>query len=469
MANVARRVNAAWLQPISTEPALLVNREKELERLTGYLEELRATGLREGHVLLSGARGVGKSIFTRTALARFQRAHGDHAVCITVDCRGLKYRPFLSNLARALIDAIRPSVDATSRKDLAVWLDQLNLFATLARGHARADRDRQPQIRRARVGRRGSGPQAPEPLCLGRAAQPRDDAIEDHRHGRAAPRRHRGDARPAGGREDAVARGHLLRRHGPGRLRRRRRGRREAVSSGPRASPLRLDRPRPHGDAGRERQARGVRGHRTSRRSRRTRSSRSSAAGSRPHPRSYRSSSLRDPTGRRSAPLASLTGNALVFLRWAYGLLRTQSWPPAASWTDDASLEQIVRTAEPLADEDGELIHRVVRIMDQCDGGRPEIVVRREHLLLGGSASQQPGPEPPHGGGSGPPREARHSLAETPLRALARVQDRAGPGSPPTKRARQARRLPLPGARVEPAGCAGTALRARFQVHPRAE
>ena len=72
---------------------------------------------------------------TRTALVRFEHAHPEQAVCLSVDCRGLRYRPFLSSLALTLVGAIRPRVEAAMRKDLTLWLDQLNLFAA-PRAHA---------------------------------------------------------------------------------------------------------------------------------------------------------------------------------------------------------------------------------------------------------------------------------------------------------------------------------------------
>jgi Cdc6-like AAA superfamily ATPase len=124
-----RRVNAVWLQPISTDPGLFVNREEELSDLVGRLDELREAQLREAHFMITGARGVGKSIFTRAALARFEKKYPDQAVCITVDSRGLLYRPFLNRLANMLVEAIKPRAEKFKRLGIARVLEQLALFA----------------------------------------------------------------------------------------------------------------------------------------------------------------------------------------------------------------------------------------------------------------------------------------------------------------------------------------------------
>jgi hypothetical protein len=393
MATAGRRVNAAWLQPISTDPGLLVNREEELGRLVGYLEELWETGLREAHILVSGARGVGKSIFTRTALVRFEHAHPDQAVCITVDCRGFKYRPFLSNLALTLIGAIRPRMEATRRADLALWLDQLNLFATYA------------EITRAQTETLGRkyGADATiggdlffklqgrfaweETRSLGTTTQAKitvtdellHDAIGETLAKLAAEKSapwfvviffdNMDQAVLTDSAEDVET---LFRRvlslrpsisiaH----------FRTEAlVENVKREATEVIDVPALSPDTLFE----VVR--------RRLEASVHVVQGQFP--------ASTDWTAIRG--LASVTGNTLVFLRWVHGLLRTQSWPPAVGWTDAASLERIVRTSEPLAGADGELIHRLVRIVDRCDGGLPNEVIGRENLVQG-SAGGSPGPE----------------------------------------------------------------------------
>jgi hypothetical protein len=396
--SAGRRVNAAWLQPISTDPGLLVNREEELDRLVSSLEEQWETGLHEAHLLVSGARGVGKSIFTRTALVRFEHAHPDQAVCITVDCRGLKYRPFLSNLALALIGAVRPRVEAAKRTDLALWLDQLNLFAT----YADITRAQTETIGRkygvdATVGaelfyKLQSRFAWEETRSLGTTTQTKVTVTDELLHdaiGETLKRLAAETNAPwfvvvffdnmdqavlTDSAEDVET---LFRRvlslrpclsivH----------FRTETmVENVKREATEVIDVPALSPDTLLEIVRRRL------------------EASVHDVQAQFREA---DWTAIRA--LSSVTGNALVFLRWVYGLLRTQSWPPAADWTDVAALEHIVRTSEPLAGADSELIHRMVRIVDHCDGGAPEVVVLREHLVQG-STSATMGALPPNARG----------------------------------------------------------------------
>lgn len=391
MANVGGRVNAAWLQPISTDPKLLVNREEELGRLVGYLQQQWETDLREGHVLVSGARGVGKSIVTRAALDQFQRAHPDHAVCIAFDCRGLKYRTFLGNLASALIGAVRPRAEATKRADLALWLDQLNLFATYA------------EITLAQtetIGRK-YGVDATvgadllfklqgrftweETHSLGTLKQAKITVTDDLLHDAIGETLARlalepwfvvvffDDMDQAVPTDSAADIETLFRRvlalrpcisivH----------FRTEAlIDNVKREATEVVDIPPLPADTLFEIVRR-----------------RLEASVDIVHAQFPPSTDW-----AAIHALASVTGNSLAFLRWVYGLLRTQSWPPATDWTATDALERIVRTAEPLTGADGELIHRLVRIVDCCDGGLPNVAVRREHLVQGGSAAQPMGAE----------------------------------------------------------------------------
>jgi hypothetical protein len=393
MTSPTRRVTAAWLQPISTDPGLLVNREEELDRLVGSLEEQWLTGLREAHLLVSGARGVGKSIFTRTALVRFEHAHPDQAACISVDCRGLRYRPFLSNLAVTLIGAIRPRVEAAQRKDLALWLDQLNLFATYA------------EISRAQtetIGRRYGADATigadlfvklqgrfawEETRSLGTTTQTKITVTDELLHDAIAETLTRLAAEKSppyfvviffDNMDQAVLTDSA---EDVETLFRRVLSLRPCISIAHFRTEALLDNVKREATEVVEvpalspdtlleivRRRLEVSVH------------------------DVRGQFLESTDWTAIRALASVTGNALVFLRWTYGLLRTTSWPPAADWTDTASLERIVRTSEALAGADGELIHRLVRIVDHCDGGREEVVLR-EHLLQGGATGAAPGVE----------------------------------------------------------------------------
>ncbi len=392
MANVGRSASAAWLQPVSTDPALLVNREKELERLVGILEEHRKGGLRQAHFLVSGARGVGKSILTRTALVRFQHAHPDQAVCIVVDCRGLKYRPFLGKLALELIAALRERVEKSGRKELAMWLEQLNLLAT----YAEVTRAQTQTIARKYSADVSAGADLlfklqsrfawEESIGSASATQTKVSVTDEILHDAISETLDRLAAEKSApwfvviffdNMDQAVLTESVVEVEA---LFRRVLSLRPCISVAHFRTEALVENVK--------REATEVIDvpvlpaetlfeivHR------RLETSVHDVQAE------FRGA---DWTAVRA--LASTTGNALVFLRWVYGLLRTQPWPPPAGWTDNDALERIVRTSEPLAGADGALIHRLVKVVDHCDGGA-EVVVRREDLVQGCNAGQAPGAE----------------------------------------------------------------------------
>lgn len=100
-----------------------------MEDLVLRLEEFRQAKIREGHFLVTGARGIGKSIFTRAALSRFARSNGQ-AICITIDSRGIGYRPFLQRFAKQLAEEVIPRAEQGKRQDVLLWVRQLLLLAT---------------------------------------------------------------------------------------------------------------------------------------------------------------------------------------------------------------------------------------------------------------------------------------------------------------------------------------------------
>jgi Cdc6-like AAA superfamily ATPase len=78
-------------------PGDLVNRDAEREQLLSVLEDYRNTameagsaGAREARILISGERGVGKSILTRKVLADFGARHPDQVIIATINARGLR-------------------------------------------------------------------------------------------------------------------------------------------------------------------------------------------------------------------------------------------------------------------------------------------------------------------------------------------------------------------------------------------
>lgn len=396
MANMGRPVNAAWLQPVSTDPSLLVNRDEELGRLVRYLEDLRESLACDAHILVSGARGVGKSIFTRAALDRFQRAHPDQAVCLTVDCRGLRYRPFLTSVASKLIAAIRPLAEKTRRTDLAVWLDQLNLFAT----YAEVTRAQTETIGRKYAADATIGADLvyklqarfawEETRSLGTTTQAKITVTDDLLHdaisetlAKLADRESSPwlvviffddmDQAVLTDRADEVET--LFRRvlalrscisivhfRSEAMIENVKREASEVIEVPSLSPDLLFEVVRRRLEASVE----VVRGQ---------------------FPPQTDWAAVR-------ALAAVANGNALVFLRWAHGLLRTQGrLPPASDWTEHSSLEQIVRTAQPLAGADGQLVRRLVRVVDHCDQGSREVVVVREDLVRGARAGAPPGPD----------------------------------------------------------------------------
>jgi hypothetical protein len=75
--------------------------------------------------------------------------------------------------------------------------------------------------------------------------------------------------------------------------------------------------------------------------------------------------------------LAPLTNNALVFLRWVLGLLRTQDATPSSDWATDEALQAIVVTAAPVQGFDRRVLSRVVAAID----GQPTRWFTRGALL----------------------------------------------------------------------------------------
>jgi len=91
------RLGAAWVRPTSVDPGDLVNRDAEREQLLSVLEDYRNTAMeagsasaREARILISGERGVGKSILTRKVLADFGARHPDQVIIATINARGLR-------------------------------------------------------------------------------------------------------------------------------------------------------------------------------------------------------------------------------------------------------------------------------------------------------------------------------------------------------------------------------------------
>ena len=130
------RLGAAWGRSTSVEPADLVNRDAERDQLLRILEDYRSTAIethtasaREARILISGERGVGKSILTRRVLADFEAGHPGQVIAATVDARSLHYRAVLAEIAKALVTRVQPQAEK-HRPELLPLLSYVGLLAT---------------------------------------------------------------------------------------------------------------------------------------------------------------------------------------------------------------------------------------------------------------------------------------------------------------------------------------------------
>ena len=129
------RLGAAWVRPLSVDPGDLVDRDRERAYLLSILEDYRNTAIeanepsaREARILISGERGVGKSILTRRVIDEFEKKHPHQVIAVTIDSRSLPYRAVLAELAKALVAKVLP--EATEhRKELLPLLELVRMLA----------------------------------------------------------------------------------------------------------------------------------------------------------------------------------------------------------------------------------------------------------------------------------------------------------------------------------------------------
>lgn len=134
-----RRASTVWLRPTSIDPRFLVDREAERAELRQSLLEFIRFGDRSARLLVSGDRGVGKSILTHWVLAELDRREGlppsaPPIVTVVVEGRSLRYRSALKEMARQLADALA----RRNHTPLARRLAELRLLANndrITRGH----------------------------------------------------------------------------------------------------------------------------------------------------------------------------------------------------------------------------------------------------------------------------------------------------------------------------------------------
>lgn len=103
----------AWINPISVEPDLMVNRERERERLLALVKDCLHP------------ESVGKSILTRWVLDQLKKAPPHPQVALlAVAGRSLRFHRLLRELAGQLADAVEPLAPSLAR-----WLEELRLLA----------------------------------------------------------------------------------------------------------------------------------------------------------------------------------------------------------------------------------------------------------------------------------------------------------------------------------------------------
>ncbi len=132
-----KRLSAAWIQANTIDAELFVDRDDDREQLRIILDDVLETGLRDCRILVTGDRGIGKSIFTRTVVDRFRRENVGRVVTLSIPGRQLGYKSALRELALALATAVGDQAPDDAQR-LRVWLDELRLLANsdrITQGH----------------------------------------------------------------------------------------------------------------------------------------------------------------------------------------------------------------------------------------------------------------------------------------------------------------------------------------------
>lgn len=122
-------VSAAWIDPVSVDPKLLVNREYERRKLYELVSDSIRNNVRSARFQVSGDRGSGKSILSRAVLADLSRDFGSKIVPLAIDSRSLRYRSFLDLVARQLSSLLLERARSEGRSELLLPFAQLGLLA----------------------------------------------------------------------------------------------------------------------------------------------------------------------------------------------------------------------------------------------------------------------------------------------------------------------------------------------------
>ncbi len=104
-----------------------------MKELDSWLEGLLEAGESDGKLLVTGDRGVGKSIFTHAVAKAFAARHRDRVVLLEVDCRGKRAQAFFPAVARELAAVGYETARYAGKDPLLPWLTHLKLLATRPR------------------------------------------------------------------------------------------------------------------------------------------------------------------------------------------------------------------------------------------------------------------------------------------------------------------------------------------------
>lgn len=132
MGDEPTRMGVTWLEPTSVEPRFFVDRTELREQFIGLLEE-RLTARGTYTICVTGMRGVGKSIFSRSCLESFAQRQRGRLVAVHVDLRMVGMTEFLREFIQRLAVNTRAALKASPKpgphdQDLRRWLDEMLLL-----------------------------------------------------------------------------------------------------------------------------------------------------------------------------------------------------------------------------------------------------------------------------------------------------------------------------------------------------
>lgn len=126
-------IGTAWLTPASIEARLFANRDRDRQKIEDILEDLLQSHARRYRLVISGDRGIGKSILTSVASQNFAKRHPERVIRVEVNGRLMRFRQFLKTLAMGLVENTKPLLKQESMREKAVlferWLEELALLS----------------------------------------------------------------------------------------------------------------------------------------------------------------------------------------------------------------------------------------------------------------------------------------------------------------------------------------------------